>query len=363
MNYAVDINKVSIKQAIKELGINLDSLLIKELEDFQDLDESSNISRLKYDYFNRKQQEFIRLITEKVKQYSTKFRKSSNQKPSVFLTQVSIGQSRPSSQDSRYYEMTKKKILKSLNDIRKNLEVSEEIDKRIENSRENKQKLLSVKNTRKIMMEKYREKQVENLSRIRRIQAQSLKKYRYELSTPKMKTNQSIEFYSKDEIKLPSEPNVEEQLKIIEEKLKRSEALKCFYIKQKKSNISKFIEKETSRLKPKDCHSDSEKLIKLIEKQKILKERHESLLSTKQSYNENFRNKLQKKLEDAQKKFKEIQSNTVQDKKAKVKMVKSELVLKKNHEDWVKKLELKTEISRFKEEAIQSEQERYLNIK
>lgn len=145
--------------------------------------------------------------------------------------------------------------------------------------------------------------------------------------------------------------------------MKKSEALKTFYIKQKKSNISKFIEKETSRLKPKDCHSDSEKLIKLIEKQEILKERHKSFLSTKRKYNENFRNKLQQKLEEAQKKFKEIQSNVIQDKKAKVKMAKSELVLKRNHDDWIKKLELKTELSRFKEETIQSEQERYSNIK
>lgn len=154
MNYVIDLNKASIKQAVKELGINPESLLIKELEDFQDLEESSNLSRLRYDYFNRKQQEFIRLITEKVKQYSTKFRKSSNQKPSLFLTQVSITQTRPSSQDSRSSEITKKKFLKSLNEIRRNLEISEEIDKKIENSRENRQKLLSVKNTRKIMMEK-----------------------------------------------------------------------------------------------------------------------------------------------------------------------------------------------------------------
>lgn len=363
MNYVVDLSKPSIKQAVTELGIHPDSLLAKELEDFQEFEESSNMSRLRYDYFNRKQQEFVRLITEKVKQYSTKFRKSTNQKPSVFLTQVSITQPRPPSPDNRSIEINKKRFLKSLKEIQKNLEFSEEIDKKIDNFRENRQKLLSVKNMRKVMMEKFREKQAENLENIKRVQGKSLKKYRYDSYTPKVRKNQSIEFYSKEETNLPSEPNIEEQIKIFEEKMKKSEALKSFYIKQKKSAISKFIEKETARLKPKDSHSDSEKLIKLIEKQEILKERHKSFLSTKKNYNEKIRNKLQQKLDEAQRRFKEIQTNALIDKKSKVKMAKSELVLKRNHEEWLKKLEVKTEISRFREESIQSEQERYSNIK
>ena len=169
MNYVVDLSKPSIKQAVTELGIHPDSLLAKELEDFQEFEESSNMSRLRYDYFNRKQQEFIRLITEKVKQYSTKFRKSTNQKPSVFLTQVSITQPRPPSPDNKSIEINKKRFLKSLKEIQKNLEFSEEIDKKIDNFRENRQKLLSVKNMRKVMMEKFREKQAENLEKIKRI--------------------------------------------------------------------------------------------------------------------------------------------------------------------------------------------------
>jgi hypothetical protein len=344
------------------LGIHPECLLLKELEDFQDAEETSNMARLRFDYFIRKQQEYMRLISEKLKQYSVKFRKSSNQKPSVFLTQVSVTQPSPR-QENRSIDVQKKQFIKSLKEIQRNLEISVEIDKKIENSRENRQKLLSVKNVRKIMMEKFKEKQAENLEKIRKVQTKSLKKYRLESFTPKERKNQSIEFYNKEDITLNTENDVDEQIKIFEEKMKKSEAIKTFYVKQKKLAIAKMLEKESKRLKPRDNHSDSEKLLKLIEKQEVMKERHKSLVSTKLRYNQKIRDQLQKRLEEAQRKFKEIQNSPQLDKKAKVKIAKSEMVLKKNHDEWVKKLELKNELARFREESIQSEQERYSNMK
>lgn len=359
MSYAIDITKHSIKQAITELGINPEHLLQKSLEDFQDPEIDLPISKLKFEYYTRKQQDFIRLITEKIKFYSAKFRKTSNTRPSVFLTQVSTPSTNP---DSRSKDKHRHKFLKNLNEIYKNDEISKEIDKKIEISREARQKYLSVKNIRKLMMEKLREKQAENLEKIKKSQVSSWSKQKFNSFTPKILTNQSIEFYSRDDHHNETESDTEEKLRIMTNKMKKSEEIHSFYLKQKKNAIQQLLEKEAKRLN-KLNQSDSEKLIKFIQKQKALKERHKSLETNKKMFYQRFSQKLQSRLEEAQKKTKNMEESNLKEKKIKLKMAKAELNIKKQQEEWQKKIHFKNEVARVREENIQNELERFSNIK
>lgn len=359
MSHVIDLTKPLIKQAITELGINSDHLLYKTLDDFQDAEIESHISKLRYDFYTRKQKEFIRLITEKLKTYTQKFQKSSNIKTPVFLTQVSTPSAPP---ESRLKDIHRLKFFKNLDEIYKNEETSKEIDKKIEHSREVRQKYLSVKNVRKLMMEKFRERQAENFEKLRKNQPTSWIKKRFENLTPKIRTNNSIEFFNKEDSVSEYELDVDQRIKYIENKMKKSELIHNSYLKQKKDNIQKMLEKETKRLRPKENHSDSEKLLKFIEKQKALKERHKSLENNKKMNLKIFSQKLQNRLNEAQKKTKKLQDSTLKEQKIQFKMAKAELSLKKIHEQWQKKIDLKNEVSRIKEENIQSELERYSTI-
>ena len=358
MSYAIDITKHSIKQAITELGINPSHLIQKSLEDFQDSENDLPISKLKYEYYTRKQREYVRLITEKIKIYSAKFRKTPNSRPSVFLTQVSTPSTNP---ESRTKDKHRHKFLRDLSEIYKNDEMSKEIDKKIENSREARQKHLSAKNVRRIMMEKLREKQAENLEKIRKSQVSSWQKQKFNSLTPKLLTNHSIEFYSRDDRPIETESDTEEKLQVMVNKMKKSEEIHNFYLKQKKNAIQQLLEKEASRLN-KLNNSESDKLVKFIEKQKVLKERHKSLETNKKMFYQRFSQKLQTRLKEAQKKTKNLEDNNLVEKKIKLKMAKAELNIKKQQEEWRKKIHFKNEVARVKEENIQNELERFSNI-
>ncbi|OMJ84894.1 hypothetical protein SteCoe_13876 [Stentor coeruleus] len=360
--YAVDLTKGKIKHAIVELGINTELLKLKNLQDFRDEDLNDEVANLRYDYYTRKQLDLVKKINDKVRESMLKPQKSINTRPVTFMTQITeIDQSKISEVD-KLKMIQQRKLINSLKDIERNIIGGLEIDKRVEKSREAKQKHLSMKTVRKATMEKFKEKQVENLMKIKKTEEKRTTKTRYSTSTPKVQRTNSGEYYFKDTYFNEADPKIEEKMQNYEARMKKSQAVRENQINLKKTAVTKLLEKFPPKQRENSLENESEKIIKLINKQEAFKERHDNMLAYQQSKRLKVKNDMEKRFEDVKKKLKNMDLHDEKDMVLKRKNAKSEQILKQKHNEWVKKLEIRSEVHRLKEESIAIELERINNM-
>lgn len=360
--YAVDLTKGKIKHAIAELGINAELLKLKSLQDFRDEDLNDEVANLRHDHYTKKQLDLVKMINDKVRESMLKPQKSISSRPVIFMTQVTDIEQSKTSETDKLKMIQQRKLINSLKDIERNILGGLEIDKRIEKSREAKQKHLSMKTVRKVAMEKFKEKQAENLTKIKKTEEKKSINTRYSTSTPKAQRTNSGEYYIKDNYLNETDPKIEEKIQSYEARMKKSQAVRENQISLKKSAVTKLLEKFPPKQRENSLENESEKIIKLISKQEAFKERHDNMLAYQQTKRLKVKNDMEKRFEDVRKKLKNMDLHDEKDMVLKKKLAKSEQILKQKHNEWMKKLEIRSEVHRLKEESIAIELERINNM-
>ena len=64
MNYALDITNPKIKQAMENLGIDKDELIIKTINELGGKNTREEIKQLRLDYYSKRLQETVKLIKD-----------------------------------------------------------------------------------------------------------------------------------------------------------------------------------------------------------------------------------------------------------------------------------------------------------
>jgi hypothetical protein len=283
-----------------------------------------------------------------------------NSKINTFITQTSP--SPVADEILLIKQREKKRLIKSLKSMERSLTEAAEIEKKIEASREKRKKNISMKSPKKMIMENFKIKQLENYKRIKRAQEVKSSKYRIRNYTPTLQKNYSIDFYEKETEEYDSDQDLDQRIKKIEEKMKKSEILHEKYLNQKKKAIAKLLEKFPKKSKVASFDNESEKILKLISKHEAFKQRRESLVASKHANSLRSKSEIEKKIASAKNKVKTMQKQNSKDKEYQNKMVKSEMLLKKNRDEWIKKQETRNEFNRQKEESVAIELERKTNI-
>ena len=364
MNYIVDINKGRVKKAIAALGINIDLLVFKKREDFYENDITDDVIQLRFDYYQRKQQELARMIKDRVDKDCPVPRINSSNKPSTFLTQVQTNPECSTNQTSPEKNRHKRKLLKSLKEIEKKILDAIEIDRKIEQSRESKQRAMSLKSARKNTFEGFRLKQAENLKQLQKEENIKRKKFMtLEIKTPKLYRKASEDESLDISVRVSTandsfEEHIEDKLKKHEEKMRKSQLIHDQHLKKKQEAALKLLEKVPRRLQDNSLDNSDDIALRFISKQEASKERRENLLAYTNEKRLKIKSQFEKRINSVKHNMIFQQNQTVKNSKLQVKMAKSEIVLQKKQEDWTKKLEIKNEIHRLREENIVNESER-----
>ena len=335
MSHIVDINRGKIKEAIADLGINPDLLIIKTLEDFIEDDITVEVARIRFGYYTRKQQELANMIAKQINKSQPRIKINCLSKANTFMTQASDQKVRNNTEGlDEIKERQKKRLVKSLKEIEKTFLNALEIDKKIELSREAKQKALSTKSTRKNIFEQLKLKQMENLKIIRKAEAgKSIKIPRLGSLTPMAHRNFSGDFSTKDEgIAESSEKELHEKIKKIEEKMKKSQALHDMQINKKKEAAVKLLGR-VPRNRERSLDNESEKIIRLISKHEANKERRQNLMASSNAKRRRMNSKIEKRFNNIKAKKSLLQFQRLKDQEFQVKMAKSEQTIKSKQED------------------------------
>ena len=368
MNYIVDINRGKVRQAIIALGINIDLLILKKQEDFEETDITDEIIQLRFDYYQRKQQELARMIKEKIEKDRPVPRINCSNKPNTFLTQVQNNPEYSISQRSPEKNRHTKKILKSLKEIEKNLLDAVEIDRKNDHSREAKQKAQSLKSARKSTWETFRLKQAENIKQIQKSENLKWKKiHKPHMMTPKLYRKKSEDVSLDISVRVNTENDsfeeeIEDKLKKLEEKMRKSQIIHDQHLRKKQEAALKLLEKVPKRLQDSTFDNTDELALKYISRHEASKERRENLITIINEKRLKVKSQFEKRVSSIKHSLKLQQNQTVKNSKLQVRMAKSEMILQKKQEEWNKKLEIKNEIHRLREENVANESERITSM-
>lgn len=368
--YAIDISKPRILKAMENLGIAEEELVLKTQEDFGGKESSEEIRKLRFNYFERKQLELVRQIKSFVKDDILRFREKvlkseKKDKPSTDLLITSLSDAL---EDSLMKTKTnfKKIVDKTYCDVRGAFTEKNAIDEKLRIGEKNRKKARSALSKNRSKIEELKLKQRENLKIIRESEKEKLRNYyRSACSASPKRFKSTNRFYETSRSRSGSvqEIDIDEKISQYEEKMNKSKLLYELTIQRKKNAVSKLLERNNKPKVPEQEDNLVEKISKLVVKNKTAEDRRYSHMKQMAEGREKNKEKQDERRQRAQTKLKEreIQEKN-RGKEIEKKMKISNSLLQKKHKDWVKELELRSEMQRLKDEEALNNAERKKRI-
>lgn len=372
MNYAIDITRPRTKLAMLALGIEPEELVLKSFDDFGGRGVNEDVQKLRYNYYSRKLKEVIRQINSYIKEEAMRRMQTISNSPKsptgLFLTQ-SMSLEETVDEVAEIKEKEKIKILESFNGINDSITASKAIEERLKMGREARERIQSEVNSRRMQLQKFKEKQQENILRIRQEQESKADKYKSPRSSPKKQkdsvNDSSFQMYSKT-LSDFNETDEEIETKIHQFDLKMLRSQKNYekYLQQKRDAAARLLEKNLSNWpSERSVDFDVERITKMIEKQRQVEARRHSFVIEQQENRLEMRRKHEERRSIALQRIKE-EEKLEQNRKQAIerRMEASERLLKQKHDSWMKELELKNEMSKLKDEEALLNAERKRRI-
>ena len=375
MTYVLDITHDRIKSAMQNLGIEAEELKVKSIEDFNDRNLSEEVKKLRYNFYNRKQQELVRHIRSTAREEIMRILAKKKQAEKMETDAVVECEYIETPVEEELEKVRKKNnqvISKYFTDVQDTLRDDEQLSSkliRVGKLRENMRtsvsrgriKFKELKNKQQMNYEKtMKDKQSKSKNYSRADAGQ----YKPEKEARKKKLSWSPVSVSKGESIFESE--ISAKIKMYEEKMDKSKALYNTFLNNKKKNISKLLKKSLNNSKIAESFKQSdanEKLNRIIQKAHSAEKRRGYFLKSmterrlrQQALHDGRRAKAQlildeqKILED--KKVKELED----------KMKRSQDMLTEKNNIWCRELELRNELQRLKDEEIMMNAERKKRI-
>ena len=356
MEFVIDVNRERVKRAMMSLGIEENELLIKNEEDFSGKTITPEIKSIRFTFFTRKQQELVRQIKTFIRDEYIK----SNELRSRLS--VSDHEDNYSAQDpfNEMFSKAQKKnqeiLQKHLNSIQNNIIDNKALEAKLRNGEKIRENLKSSVTKQRAKMIEFKQKQLENLER----NSKSPKRSdhigrRQEFTSSKFirKRTQSPSYHTRAADFL-QDFETSKKIQEFEEKMEKSKEISVSFIQSKKEAVSKLLEKSVKSSQNSKFSKDleyTEKLIKIVEKSnqadvrrlnlvKIQTERRIKQKEIEEERRSKTRSKLNENRKGLEKKFKDIEE----------KMRRSEYVLEKKQEKWMKELEIRNELQRLRDE-------------
>lgn len=370
MSFAIDISNPRIQNAMMNLGIEYDELVKAEIDDFYEKDAADEIVEMRFNYFNRKQQELIRklkefaretLVRELESKKKEEFSRSEGRKNSkIFETSFEA-------EIEKVREKHRKKISLTRLDMQKNYAELRNIKEKLnlgEIAREkNKEKVLEQREK----MQKFKEKQLENLSKLKINERKNAKNARKCYSiTPnrsiiRQKLSKSFYADTRDE---SSTIDDDIGLKILkyEEKMNKSRMIYTKNMESKRKAAQKLIlraEITSNIMKSKKQSAEEETLSKLIIKTNLAAQRRQNLLQEKNENRLKHRQEVLEKMDKATWKFKEQEKlSQTRAKAIEKRMEICDQIIAEKQNNWLKQLEFRNELQRLKDDEALNNAER-----
>lgn len=368
--YVVDLTNLRIQKAMLNLGIDSMEMVRKTIEDFGNKDTSEEVQIVRYNFYKRKQQELIRQIKEYVKdelmrglEKSMQGKKQESVSNEILITSVTY----PERKVSARQKMTNKDIInKALLEEKETINYQKTLENKLRQGVELREKAQSALAKNRMKFYGFREKQKENLEKIRYDEQNKLSKtlrgyYSVSPTSFSYKKKQSV--YSKTQSRGSSitEIDIESQITKHEQKMNKSKNLHDLFTKTKKDAASKLLERNFKYPKATENQEKilSERLTKYVNKSKTAEVRRSEHRRQQSEIRERMREKHDERRTKAQSRVKEREY--FDNEKARIiekKMEISNGILEKKTLDWRKELEIRNEMQRLKDEEALSNAER-----
>lgn len=368
--YVVDLTNLRIQKAMLNLGIDSMEMVRKTIEDFGNKDTSEEVQIVRYNFYKRKQQELIRQIKEYVKdelmrglEKSMQGKKQESVSNEILITSVTY----PERKVSARQKMTNKDIInKALLEEKETINYQKTLENKLRQGVELREKAQSALAKNRMKFYGFREKQKENLEKIRYDEQNKLSKtlrgyYSVSPTSFSYKKKQSV--YSKTQSRGSSitEIDIESQITKHEQKMNKSKNLHDLFTKTKKDAASKLLERNFKYPKATENQEKilSERLTKYVNKSKTAEVRRSEHRRQQSEIRERMREKHDERMTKAQSRVKEREY--FDNEKARFiekKMEISNGILEKKTLDWRKELEIRNEMQRLKDEEALSNAER-----
>jgi hypothetical protein len=336
------------------LGIEDDELLLKTEDDFSSKGITPDVRHLRFAFFSRKQQELLRQIKTFMKEEYIRFNEQKSRISDSDHDQSFSGQDMFNELISKTKQKNQEIIQKHLSSVQNNFSEIKAIEARLQNGQKIRENLKSSVTKQRMKMMEFKQKQLENLEKYSKspIRVKSSNR-KHDLSPAKFVRRRDLS--PKARFNHDDFLNEEETIKKIqgfEEKMEKSKELSESFIQSKKEAISKLLEKSSkSHQKTSNDLEYNEKLLKIVEKAnqadirrgnllKIQTERRIKQKEIEEQRRSKTRSKLNENRKDLEKKNKDIEE----------KMRRSEYVLEKKQEKWMKELEIRNELQRLRDE-------------
>jgi hypothetical protein len=353
MSYVLDVKQDFIKHAMDSLGIELQELEVKRLEDYQQKDTLPDVQRLRFNFFRRKQRELVKKINK------------SEHNLSRFSDLEEKSQEQFDKSPSSFFKLKKKHqelLDKHLERVKNKLFGFRNLQGKLKNVEKAREELRnSVTNRKRLKLQEIENKIKENKKGRSVSTLKPQTRYLNDFSPPSQDPPSpmkpiSLESRSKRLISRSSDSEKEITVKMqkLEEKMDKSKDLKSIQTNLKKLAAFKQNQKvfKSSEKLQNDFSDDySEKILKLLEKSseltrrklKIQKIQTESRLRQRQ-LEESKRSKTKARLDQYQEdRFKKHEKIIAKEK------ISSEKI---NQNRLQKDFLLKNELNRLREEEI-----------
>lgn len=377
-NYALDLNKKDVKEAMKALDLQPEELEFKDLEEFGGPEVSYEKKQLRFEFHRRNLMNNIEQIKTFIKESKPRFNSSINSRDLNFSQINSTERIRVKEESEASIQKIKQKhkdlLVTTINEIETQESQNKAIEERISKRNKAKEKLQQMENVKKKKLKELEDKQKSNLEKLRKDEAAMMRRLQKTSVTPspqkrflsnKRHTTKSQEQTPKDRHKeafnfrAVREQQLEAELQMklahIEEKLQKSKQIHENNMQSKKNKASRLQSKANSFFKKEEETPDYERASKIIEKFNKVEKRRNSYLQKQEKEKESLKKKQQERKNLVQQKLREKEDN--QKKKAKAietKIKAIDKVLHLKQENQRKEAELKQEFSKLKDEYVQS---------
>jgi hypothetical protein len=369
MSFAIDIENNRVQQSLRLLGIQEDDLMMRTFDDFVKKDTPEHIQRLRYSYHVKKQEDLVKLIKNHIKE--TILReiqvKSSKNKKSVLgnkPTHKTSATPDPVDRLSRIKEKHQEKIEQTLKNLQESFTGLQALKKKLDEGESLRVKLRNENLNKFVKNQEYKEKQQENLSLLKKNERNRWRSKR-NLSniTPRLSTSKKLS--SRQSLSAESSKSNDEIQRFLEkynEKMKKSQLVYQQHIENKRkiaSDLSQKAENTCKAMKQGAKLENEDTFFRMVTKHKEAERKRKEIQEQRLETLERLKQSTQQKREKANLRLQEYEKHLK--KKARAIEARSEIYSKIQEQkafNWTRKLELKHEFKRLKDEEISFNAER-----
>ena len=349
MTYALDVNNPRIKQAMENLGIEKEELLIKSLNSFESKGVRDEIKQLRFEYYSKRLEETVKIIKDSARSYPVKIKDDNTKRENIISENDSLSQISFERKRNFLNEKNKEILITALEEIKEEFNT---IPKK-----ERPRSMIQPKTLKISKIEQLKQNQKQNFDRIKRLEEIKVKNALNETthvtrsikSARRNRELKSLNSSLKKPIKYTaSEEEIVQKLNNYQEKIEKSKALHEKQINIKKENVKS--QNSINKLE-KNSFNQDDIIFKIIERTKAVSERKKiKLIKEKEKWEKikTMNEQISNRLKELEKEF----HRNLSEKEATLekKMSLAEKIIKNRNASIGKDIEIKIELQKLRDE-------------